>query len=248
MTIKGLILAAGRGSRMGALSDGRPKCLMQLGARTLLQRQIESLREGGCAPIGAVTGYRAELVAPAVDHAFHNARWAETNMVASLCAAEDWLTRGAVIVSYSDIFYSPETVATLAAAPGPLAISYDRHWYCLWSERFADPLSDAETFKLDDAGRVTEIGARASAPAEIEGQYMGLLKFTPEVWPAIRSVLDDLSPERRDRLDMTSLLAALIRQDVPIFGTACRGLWGECDTESDLKIYAGWIEAGRIAP
>lgn len=244
--IKGLILAAGRGRRMGTLTDKRPKCLARLGGRTLLERQIESLRQGGCAPIGLVTGYRAELLAGAADHCFHNARWAETNMVASLCAAESWLLREPLIVSYADIFFAPETVAVLAAAPGPLAITYDRDWRALWSARFADPLADAETFRLDGAGRVIEIGARAKDAAAIEGQYMGLLRFTPEAWGEVRAALGALPPSRRDGLDMTGLLALLIRRGLSVFAVERRGPWGECDTESDLRLYNDWIERGLI--
>jgi L-glutamine-phosphate cytidylyltransferase len=244
--MKGLILAAGRGSRMGVLTEDRPKCLTPLGGRTLLARQIASLRKGGCDEIGIVTGYRAALVAPAADRTFHNARWEETNMVASLLVARAWLQQEPVIVSYSDIFYAPETVADLAAAPGAVAIAYDRDWHALWSARFADPLSDAETFRLDEIGRVTEIGARAAAREEIEGQYMGLIKLTPQTLPAADAVLSAVPPARRDKLDMTSLLSALIGAGVGVFAVERRGAWGECDTASDLRLYETWIASGRL--
>ena len=86
---------------------------------------------------------------------------------------------GPVIVSYADIFYRSELVRGLAAASGELVITYDRAWRSLWTRRFADPLADAETFRVDDAGRLLEIGGKTTRIEEIEGQYMGLLKFTP---------------------------------------------------------------------
>ena len=99
--MKAIILAAGRGSRMGALTDDRPKGLTKLGGLTLIERAIQNLREGGCTSIGIATGYRAELVAHLGDHAFHNAAWAQTNMVMTLAASREWLTAEPVIISYS---------------------------------------------------------------------------------------------------------------------------------------------------
>ena len=103
-------------------------------------------------------------------------------MVTSLAAAAPWLEAGPVIVSYADIFYRRELVRNLTATAGDLVIAYDRQWRALWRRRFADPLADAETFRADASGRLAEIGSKTTSIDEIEGQYMGLLKFTPRAW------------------------------------------------------------------
>jgi choline kinase len=244
--MKAIILAAGRGSRMGALTDDRPKGLTKLGGLTLIERAIQSLREGGCTSIGIATGYRAELVAPLGDHAFHNAAWAQTNMVMTLAAARDWLTAEPVIVSYSDIFYSAQTVAVLTRAAAPIAIAYDPHWLALWSDRFADPLSDAESFKRDCDGYLTEIGHRPASVADVEGQYMGLIKMTPHGWAEIEAAMSKLTQDRLDRLDMTSLLSLLLANGVKVGTVAQCGQWGECDSAADLALYEGWISEGCL--
>ena len=245
--MKALILAAGRGSRMGRLTDDRPKCLTRLGAHSLIERAMRSLKQAGCSTIGVVTGYRAELVAPFADRTFNNPRWAETNMVASLFAAAEWLSKEPVIVSYSDIFYAPPTIAALMRADAAIGISYDHEWRLLWEQRFAKPLSDAETFRLRPDGCLAEIGSKPSSCDEIEGQYMGLLKITPASWDHIRLIVDSLPAGPRDRLDMTSLLSLLIRRGHSILAVPRKGLWGECDTESDVHLYERWIEQGRVA-
>jgi choline kinase len=245
--MRALILAAGRGSRMGPLTDIHPKCLTPLGGRPLIARAVDSLRQGGCSEIGVVTGYRAEQVTPFADNVFHNARWAETNMIASLFTAGSWLAEAPLIVSYSDIFYSPETVAALIAAPGPLAIAYDTEWRTLWAARFADPLVDAETFRLGPDGQVAEIGSRPGSVDEVQGQYMGLLKISPAVYATMRGILRTLPAERRDGIDVTNLLSLLIQARVPISAVPRQGPWGECDSESDVRLYERWIAEGRIA-
>jgi choline kinase len=244
--MKALILAAGRGSRMGGLTEERPKCLVELAGRSLLSLQAAALGAGGADEIGIVRGYRAERIELAGACYFHNPRWAETNMVATLACAAEWLAAEPVLVSYSDIFYPANLVRRLAAAPGDLAISYDRAWRALWQRRFADPLADAETFRLDSAGRVGEIGARASGFEEIEGQYMGLLRFTPTAWREVEALRAELPAPERDRLDMTGLLSRLIARGEPIEAVATSGGWGEVDSADDLALYEAMVRSGEL--
>lgn len=245
--MRALILAAGRGSRLGALGNEQPKCMVELAGRSLLERQVAALRRGGAESIGVVRGYRADKLQFSGLSYFDNPRWAETNMVMSLAAAASWLREANVLVSYADIFFRAEVVAGLAAAPGALAISYDRDWRSLWSRRFADPLSDAETFRVSTGGQLVEIGGKTSRIEDIEGQYMGLLKFTPEAWKTVEALLKGLDPAVRDRLDMTGLLKRLLTADSVRIGTyATRGQWGEIDNPEDVQLYERMIGEGSL--
>lgn len=122
------------------------------------------------------------------------------------------------------------------ASDAPLAISYDKAWWSLWSARFEDPLLDAESFRQQQ-GQLITIGERVQYREEIEGQFMGLLKFTPEGWRRVFSLLSNLSSEQVDKLDMTSLLRLLLSQGVPIATVAISGGWVEVDNPSDIVLY-----------
>lgn len=231
---------------MGELGDDRPKCLVELAGEPLIRRQIAALRRGGAEAVGVVRGYRAEMIEfPGLTY-FHNERWAETNMVASLASAAAWLRSGPVIVSYADIFYRAELVGGLASAPGELVVAYDRSWRSLWSRRFADPLSDAESFRVEKSGRLVEIGKKTAHIDEIEGQYMGLLKFTPAAWGEVETVRGRLDPIACDRLDMTSLLGRLLDTGSNISTYAAAGQWGEIDNPNDLVLYERMAGAGEL--
>jgi L-glutamine-phosphate cytidylyltransferase len=245
--MRAVILAAGRGSRMGYLGDDRPKCLVELKGKPLIERQIAALRRGGVDEIGVVRGYRAEMIDfPGVTY-FTNKRWAETNMVVSLASAATWLRSEPVIVSYADIFYRSELVRGLAGAPGQLVVSYDRAWLSLWVRRFADPLSDAETFRIDAAGQLLEIGGRATRIEDIEGQYMGLLKLTPTAWSAVEALLDRLDAPTRNRLDMTGLLRRLVvGKTLPVSAFGTDGQWGEIDSPQDVALYQDMVREGEL--
>jgi L-glutamine-phosphate cytidylyltransferase len=244
--IRAVILAAGRGSRLGSLGDGRPKCLMELDGVPLIEIQMAALRRGGVDEIGVVRGYRAETIDYRDVTYFANERWAETNMVMSLAAAADWLRVGSVIVSYADIFYRSDLVRDLIGAKGEFVVAYDRSWRDLWTRRFEDPLADAETFRVDRAGRLLEVGGKTRQIEEIEGQYMGLLKFTPNAWGRVESLLGSLDPPLRDRLDMTGLLGRLLASAFSIETLATSGQWGEIDNPADAALYQRMIANGEL--
>ena len=244
--MRGVILAAGRGSRMGELCDERPKCLVEFAKKPLIKRQIAALRGGGVQAIGVVRGYRAHMIELPDLTYFDNLRWFETNMVMSLKIAAQWLKTGPVIVSYADIFYRHEIVRELVASTGDLVIAYDRSWQTLWSRRFTDPLTDAETFQMDASGRLVEIGNKTNNLNEIKGQYMGLLKFTPSAWKHVEALLDTLDSRACDRLDMTGLLKLLIRQGVAIDTVGTDGQWGEIDNPRDLALYERMVKNGEL--
>lgn len=236
--MKAIILAAGRGSRMKSLTDERPKCLVELYGQTLLSMQLAALRTAGIEKIAIITGYLSDRLSNVADHEFHNARWAETNMVASLCEAQHWLEAAPCIVSYSDIFYEPTAVRSLMELSDPLAITYDPNWQHLWMDRFGDPLLDAEAFKLSADGLLLEIGSKPENISEVQGQYMGLLRVAPEGWAEMNAMLSHHPSKARDSMDMTSALQHILyREKMPIRAVAYNGKWGEVDSSEDLSLY-----------
>jgi L-glutamine-phosphate cytidylyltransferase len=236
--MKAIILAAGRGSRMKNLTDERPKCLVELRGKALLDWQLEALCATGITQIAIVTGYKRELLADRGLTEFYNARWAETNMVSSLACAQDWLQEDPCIVSYSDIFYSPMAVHALMTSEATLAVTYDPNWLGLWTRRFGDPLLDAETFRLNPDQTLTEIGNKPRSVSEVQGQYMGLLRLTPNGWKEILRIRAGLTSEECDKMHMTGTLQKVVDAGLtPVTGVPYTGEWGEVDSEQDLTIY-----------
>lgn len=244
--MKAILLAAGRGSRMQAATAQRPKCLTELAGKPLLTWQTEALQAAGVEEIALVTGYREDLLAEKTPHRFHNPDWANTNMVASLRCAAPWLSSHPCLISYSDIVYHPALVKALMAVDDDIAITYDTAWESLWQLRFSDVLADAETFRLDGKGHLTEIGKKPQSKEEIQGQYMGLLRFTPAGWEKVMRVLNTLPPERQQKLDMTSLLNLLLAHGEAIRTVPVQGQWCEVDSQSDVAIYHQQLESDRF--
>jgi choline kinase len=238
--MKAIILAAGRGSRMKNLTEERPKCLVELRGKALLDWQLEALHGAGITDIAIVTGYKRELLAGRGLVEFHNPRWAETNMVSSLACAQDWLQSVPCVVSYSDIFYSPVAVKSLMDCQASLAVTYDPNWLELWTRRFGDPLLDAETFRLTTEHTLAEIGNKPKSVAEVQGQYMGLLRFTPDGWAEVLRVRSGLASEQCDKMHMTGTLQKVLDAGrVTIVAVPYSGEWGEVDSAEDLVVFDG---------
>ena len=57
-----IIIAAGKGSRLNPLTDDKPKCMLELNGKSLLQYQIDALRGAGIDRIAVIRGYKKEKI------------------------------------------------------------------------------------------------------------------------------------------------------------------------------------------
>ncbi|MBT5860812.1 MAG: phosphocholine cytidylyltransferase family protein [Alphaproteobacteria bacterium] len=244
--MRAIILAAGRGSRLKGMTDAQPKCLVELAGQPLLHWQIAALRDAGIDEIALVTGYKSEVLEAKGLPTRHNEDWQNTQMVASMLCARD-LMDGPVIVSYSDIVYSADAVRTLMDTPADLGIAFDRDWARQWQERFEDPLSDAESFRTDGAGRLIEIGARVASMAEPEGQFMGLMKFSPASLGWVDGIMGSDEDLKRN-MDMTAMCSRLISAGKSLTAVDVTGWWCEVDDQNDLKVAEAMVADGRLVP
>ncbi|UFS72801.1 phosphocholine cytidylyltransferase family protein [Geomonas sp. RF6] len=221
---------------MRELTNDRPKGMVEVAGKTLLQWQMAALKGAGINEIYIVRGYLGDAIPYSEPTYLENPRWESTNMVSSLLAASELLSADDCVVSYADIIYPAETVQRLMGGRGDIRITYDTQWLELWQKRFADPIDDAETFRLNANGTLAEIGQKARTVAEIEGQYMGLLYFSPQGWRRVVQTLQQLHEERVDRLDMTTMLRTVMAH-TPVHAVPVDGGWFEFDGASDIDVF-----------
>jgi choline kinase len=121
---KAIILAAGVGSRLRPLTEDLPKCLLDVGGRTLIDHQLGSLARYGVTDVVVVVGYRAGRIRRHLGDRVRyldNERYASTNSLYSLWLAREELGSGALILN-SDVLALPLLFDRLLRSAAPDAI------------------------------------------------------------------------------------------------------------------------------
>jgi choline kinase len=241
-----IILAAGEGKRLRPFTEDKPKCLVKISGKTILDWQIETAKACGIEEIVVVRGYRSEMISYANIKYFENVNYATTNMVASLWTAES-VFEDAFIVSYADIIYEPEVLRALIASKTPINVVIDLGWKAYWKKRFENILSDAETLMIDEKGRIRNIGQKPISVDQIQGQYIGLMSFLNEGVSKVRETYEGLQNDRPpnhsatgktdvNKLFMTDFIQAIIDSGFPVLPVFINRGWVEIDSANDIKI------------
>lgn len=173
-----IILAAGRGNRLADFNpDGRPKCLLEFGGRSLLDRQLDTLEACGVQQATLVVGYQADLVIehvgtlasrPAVAFVYNPAY--NQGSVLSLLAAREAMTSGeTVLILDADVLFHPRIMQLLVDSS---------HENCFMIDRDFEPGDEPVKIAVL-ADRLVEF--RKTLPAglkyEILGESVGFFKF-----------------------------------------------------------------------
>ena len=233
--LKVIILAAGEGTRLRQYTLDRPKCMVEIDGVSLIDRQLEVIKSEGIDDIVIIGGYKSEMLKRSEIKLKVNARYFETNMVWTLFSAEEEL-EGDVIVSYGDIVYSKNILKALIKSEADIAVTIDKKWEGYWRERNENPLDDAETLKLRKDGSISEIGQKPSSLEEIEGQYMGLMKFSSEgvrqLKSAFHSALEsgELLGKEVENSYMTDLIQFIVSIGGKVASVQIDEDWVEVDT------------------
>lgn len=191
-----IILAAGQGKRLAGFNpDGLPKCLLEVGGRSLLDRQLETLFHEGIQQVTLVTGYKAGLIVEHVgaletrpEAAFVYNPAFERGSTLSLLAAHNALTCGEdVLVLDADVLFHPRIMQALIESP---------HGNCFLLDRGFEPGDEPVKIAISE-GRMTEF--RKALPDSLEydtlGESVGFFKFSPGVAAAIAGVCAEYEAE-----------------------------------------------------
>ena len=238
---KVILLVAGEGKRLRPYTLDRPKCMVEIDGISLIDRQLSVLKAEGLDNIVMVGGYKSEMLKRESVKLKLNPRYYETNMVWTMFCAEEEL-EGGVIVSYGDIVYSTGILQALLKSKADIAVTIDKEWESYWEERNENPLNDAETLKLRDDGTISAIGQKPKSLSEIEGQYMGLMKFSAEGIKQIKQIFNTavktggLLGNPVENSYMTDLLQAVIDTDSLVTAVPVHGEWVEVDNANDMNL------------
>ncbi|MBY3179501.1 phosphocholine cytidylyltransferase family protein [Rhizobium leguminosarum] len=166
--MKALILVAGHGARLVPAIGETPKALLEIGGRSLLDRQIDLMTELGVERICLATGYHHEAFASRygdrVDYRY-NPFYRESNNIISFLFARDWVMDSDLVVCYGDLLYQPEVLEAALWSPAESALVIDR-----------GRVEEGHALISLKGGNVAEIG-RSIPVTSADARFVGISKF-----------------------------------------------------------------------
>ncbi|MBI4574740.1 MAG: isocitrate lyase/phosphoenolpyruvate mutase family protein [Planctomycetes bacterium] len=258
---RAVILAAGFDRGLMPLVADRPKALLEVRGRSILERQLEALRACGVTEVAVVRGWRKEAVEPPGVRCFDNDAYAETGEAVSLFAAEAWL-EGRVLVLYGDLLFDRSILERLLRSPGDLCLVVDRSWL---EHRGAGPRGEGPPdlvrtgrrppvgprfVPAEEGDRVVAIG-RAIPPAVADGEFAGMALFSARgtarlraLWASLRAAGDEAPVHEAPSLRLaalTDLVQALMAEGLEARCVETWKGWTEVDSFEDYR--RAWAEA-----
>jgi choline kinase len=234
--MRAVVLAAGRGTRLRAVTGDRPKCLARVGERTLLERQTRSLKRCGIERIAVVTGYRAADVRRACDQGVEivvNTRYQSTNSLYSLWLARDLLLDGFVVLN-CDVLFHDRLLSDLLTARDEDAL--------LMAAPRGQVYTDEEMKIRVRAGCVADI-AKTLTPEETDGENVGIAKFGRAGAALLVEELSRALADGGQRDWLPRAFAAFARRR-PLHVVETRGWpWTEIDSPEDY-----WRACAEVLP
>ena len=246
---KAIILSAGQGSRLGHLTDDRPKCLIDFGGRTLLDRQLDTLAAAGISEAVVVAGFRDDLVEKAIAarsggpkvRTVFNPFYKVADNLGSLFMAREHLT-GDCLVWNGDTLVSDELMARVAGNNQP--------GICVTIDRKPDYDEDDMKVVVDEDGQLKAIGKRISAG--VNGESIGLLAFRGG---GAAQFLEAIERDIRTSEGTTIWYLRVIHhiaERAQVWTLDISGEeWGEVDFPEDVEraraLVAGWDAARKAA-
>jgi L-glutamine-phosphate cytidylyltransferase len=228
--MRGIILAAGKGSRLNGTAADKPKCLVETGGLTLLERQIRVLERAGVDEITVVVGCAADRVRSLCGRRVtyvENVRFAETNSLYSLWMARALLYEGFVVLN-CDVVFPPILLTDLLTSSHPDALLVD------YREAHQPPYGDEEMKVIVRDGLVVDM-SKTMDPNEADGENLGIVKFSPESVPLLVEIMDRLVGAGELRAWAPRAFSEFARVR-PLHVVGTRGLpWIEIDFPEDYR-------------
>jgi len=240
--VTAIILAAGVGKRLHEASGGRPKCLLEIGGRTLLGRLVGALAEAGVRDVVVVVGFGADTVRatlgggpPGVHLRYvDNPRYRE-GAILSLWAAREALA-GPVLVMDADVLCPPAMVACLVHSPHPNCFLLDG----------SVTSTGEEQMLLVRAGRVLDI-VRGGAPGyELQGESVGFLKLSAQAATVLRDLLGTRVAAGHTGIEHEEVYPELLARTDVRYERVDGMPWTEIDFPADI-VHAEQVVLPRFA-
>ena len=241
---KALIIAAGLGSRLKKHTENLPKCMLDFGGKTLLQRQLASYRKCGIKDISLIKGYKKEKINYKGIKYFENKDYKENNILNSIFYAENFIN-GNIIISYSDILFNSSVVKRVLDSDHDISVVVDIDWRGYYVGRKDHPITEAENVIFNSNNEVEKIGKINTGKEEVHGEFIGMIKLSNRGTEIFKEHFHRLKkiywnkPFQRSKIFqkayLTDFIQELVDIGIKVHCVIIESGWKEIDTVEDYK-------------
>ena len=241
---KALIIAAGLGSRLKKHTENLPKCMLDFGGKTLLQRQLDAYKKNSITDISVIRGYKKEKIKYKGLKYFENTDYKNNNILNSIFYAEDFIN-GNIIISYSDILFDSTVVKRLLKSNHDISVVVDIDWRGYYVGRKEHPISEAENVIFNSNNEVEKIGKINTGNEEVHGEFIGMIKLTDRGAHIFKEHFHRLKkiywnkPFQRAKIFqkayLTDFIQELVDIGIKVHCVIIESGWKEIDTVEDYK-------------
>lgn len=250
--MKGIILAAGKGTRMKPYTEDLPKGMLEFNGKPVLSHIITAFRACDINDIIIVKGFKPEKINIAGVRYCINKDYDKTNMVESLFCAEQEFD-GGFILSYSDILFEKRILKRLLDSYGDVVVTVDLDWKRYWQARYGKIDHDIESLSLANDGRIIQLGKPDVRTDSISGRFVGLMKFSDKGAEILREIYHNAkskfwnkswqqSGNVFQKAYMTDILQEIIDQGIRVDALKIKSGWFELDTVDDYEKATLWLK------
>ena len=242
--IKALIIAAGLGSRLKNHTENLPKCMLDFGGKTLLQRQIDSYKKCGVKDISLIRGYKKEKINYKGINYFENTDYKNNNILNSIFYAEK-VINGNIIISYSDILFDSSVVERTLNSDHDISVVVDIDWRGYYVGRKDHPISEAENVIFNSNNEVEKIGKISTGNEEVHGEFIGMIKLSnrgteifKEHFHRLKKIYWNKPFQRAKTFQnayLTDFIQELVDIGIKVHCVIIESGWKEIDTVEDYK-------------
>ena len=259
--MKAIILAAGMGTRLGKYTENLPKGMLSFKGKSLIERQIETLRSAGVSDIVIIRGYHPEKINFSGVTYRENKEYETTNMVASLMQAKEDILASpdGIIVCYSDIVYEKRLIQTLLADKSEVGVLVDDDWKDYWMARLDDWQSDVESLQYDKTRNIFELGNTKCTLDQAMSRYIGLIKFSKMATAKLVELFEKNkklywnvdAPWKRSKsfkkAYMTCMIQECVDNKIQVKAVGVKHGWMEFDTTEDYEKAIAWDKQNLLS-
>jgi L-glutamine-phosphate cytidylyltransferase len=229
--MKAIILAAGVGKRFKEVTDYRPKCLIEIQGKTLLERTLTALEATGVREAVVVIGYRGEMIQQRIGlrcggvqvRYVNNPHYTKGAILSLWSAREEF--DDDIIIMDADVLFPIALIVRLVRSSHPNCFLLDGSFENTGEEQML----------LTRGGRVLNIVRGGSGDFDVIGESVGFLKVSRTDAPLLRSILGDFVAQGRDTIEHEEAFPVFLAQRVVGFERADDLPWIEIDFPADLE-------------